>query len=529
MEDAKEHRAATFMRQQMYTRTWVRWAAFVARMRSVRREVASRLLAIGQATLQRFMRAWRARASILRSVRIRCTQRMFSMLRASVSCWVRHVQLLQAMRMRESMIREVRVHRTKSRMLRLWFAMRKARAHRRAACARWSFRHWRSLIVHMKLMARRLCEAITLLSRGALSRALLSWRNYVRLACIYRLESVRKQRLQRSAIQRGDDMIRRRRFVLKRAAFEQWRASHETFVRLQLAVSFATHGSVRRALDTWMQHVERVRIHSGVTQYYRMSRQYACLNAWRGESEVAKAHRKRRMGVASRHHTRRSLRAVLSSWKAHCEVTLFRRNELVSLMFAVGTTVRANLVCWAWYRWGRAVELRQAATEKRVRALAHRRSTLIDFAWFSWTCYMRGLQVATTSAYSSDSHTISGGLVADHVSAGGSSSVSTKADAGIVSPQASHRSFVPMEGSLVKRFMDANKNIFETDGAVFQDKVEDFFLSPVQLEYDRVKVANLASLVGNSPSQRAYESVAFSSTSSPVPRTPASVASNRVR
>ena len=128
------------------------------------------------------------------------------------------MQLSQAMRMRESMIREVCVHRTKSRILRLWSAMRKARAHRRAACTRWSFRHWRSLIVHMKLMARRLSEAITLLSRGALSRALLSWRNYVRLACIYRLESVRKQRLQRSAIQRGDDMIRRRRFVLKRAA-----------------------------------------------------------------------------------------------------------------------------------------------------------------------------------------------------------------------------------------------------------------------------------------------------------------------
>ena len=74
----------------------------------------------------------------------------------------------------------------------------------------------------------------------------------------------------------------------------------------------------------------------------------------------------------------------------------------------------------------------------------------------------------------------------------------------------------------MKRFMDANRNIFEADGDAFHDRVQDYFLSPVQLEYDRVRVASLASLVGaGAAAGTPAGSAGFSS--SVAPRTPASV------
>ena len=122
---------------------------------------------------------------------------------------------------------------------------------------------------------------------------------------------------------------------------------------------------------------------------------------------------------------------------------------------------------------------------------------------------MRGLQVATTSAYSSDNHSIGSGSTARHSSStgggvSGAAASGTKSVSGgggtythDASAMGGSSQRTPPTSGLVRRFMDENTTIFEENGDTFSDKVENFFLSPIHLERDMRCVSHVASMLGN--------------------------------
>ena len=509
VEDAKLGRAVDFHARQLYAYAWRRWKAFTTATASVNALATARLNTLRAAMSRSCLHAWQRQARISIGVKRQCAERMAVTIRGCVMAWARHVRVTHEMSLRAQVVTDVCVRRWKARLLMLWLAMKRAALYskRKAVAAR--FGHWRFLVEDLKATRIKLRHAIEKLSTFMLLRALLSWRNYVRLSCIYRLESIRKQRLQRSAIRKGDDMIRRNKQSLKRAMFTRWRIAHEIFMKLRIAVRHAIRSSTRRAMDMWIAHVESVHIHEEVIAYYQSRRKLACFTAWRDATELTVCRLRRQTGIAQRHHTRRCLRIAMAHWKIFCDVSLFRQNEITALVFAIGAALERNLMHWSWACWRRAVDLRLQKIARHIRAVDHWKKTLVDFAWFSWTCYMRGLQVATTSAYSSDNHSIGSGSTARHSSStgggvSGAAASGTKSVSGgggtythDASAMGGSSQRTPPTSGLVRRFMDENATIFEENGDTFSDKVENFFLSPIHLERDMRCVSHVASILGN--------------------------------